>query len=80
MHSKLQKWGNSMGLRIPKLIAREAELKYGDTVDIGIEDGTVVVRPVTGVRVDLKALLRKVTRKNLHREVLTGRPVGRESW
>ncbi len=80
MQTKVQKWGNSMGLRIPSPIAREAELKYGDTVELGVEDGAVVVRPATRVRVDLKALLRKVTRKNLHREIPTGRPVGREAW
>lgn len=77
----MRKWGNSLAVRIPKAIAAEAGLEYGSTVDMRVERGEVVARPVaTPKKVSLDGLLRKVTKKNLHREVSTGPRRGRESW
>lgn len=80
MHTKIQKWGNSLGLRIPKSFAEQAGVAAGSDVDLSVEDGELVVRPRRPPRYELKDLLRAVTAKNVHREVETGEPAGREVW
>ena len=80
MLTKIQKWGNSLGLRIPKSFASEASVEAGSTVDIAIQDGDLVVRPVRRPRYTLAELLRDVNARNRHEEVATGEPVGREAW
>jgi antitoxin MazE len=80
MQTKLQKWGNSLGLRIPKSFAAEAGVEAGSEVDLSVRGGELRVRAAHRRRLSLAALLRKVTRKNLHAGVETGEPVGREAW
>lgn len=79
MQTKVQKWGNSLGVRIPRSFAAEARVEAGSTVDISVEKGSLRIRPVHR-RYSLRGLLRKVTPRNLHEEVGTGVPVGREAW
>lgn len=80
MQTRIRKWGNSLGLRIPKSFAEEAGVQAGSEVDLSVEDGLLIVRPARGPRYDLKGLLSGVTPGNIHREVDTGKPVGREVW
>ena len=80
MQTRIQKWGNSLGLRIPRSFAAEAQVEEGATVDLSIENGRLVVRPLRVRKYSLDGLLRKVSRRNLHGEVATGRAVGREAW
>jgi antitoxin MazE len=80
MRAKIQKWGNSLGLRIPRSLAAEAQVGEGATVDLSLENGGLVVRPLRVCKYSLTVLLRKVNRRNLHGEVSTGRAVGRETW
>ena len=80
MQTKVQKWGNSLGLRIPKSFAEQAGVAAGSEVDLAVEDGELIVRPRRQPRYELKDLLRRVTAKNIHKEVETGDPVGREAW
>jgi len=80
MQTKIQKWGNSLGLRIPKSFAEQAGVAAGSDVDLSVEDGELIVRPQRLPRYNLKDLLRAVTARNVHREVETGKPVGREAW
>lgn len=80
MQTKIQKWGNSLGLRIPKALAEQAGVEAGSDVDLSVEDGELIVRPRKSPRYQLKELLRTVTPKNVHREVETGEPLGREVW
>ena len=80
MQTKIQKWGNSLGLRIPKSFAEEAGVEAGSLVDLSIEDGHLLIRPVRRPRIKLTSLLRKITSKNLHKEVRTGDAVGKEVW
>ncbi|MEX2147348.1 MAG: AbrB/MazE/SpoVT family DNA-binding domain-containing protein [Candidatus Rokuibacteriota bacterium] len=80
MQTKIQKWGNSLGLRIPKSFATEAQVEEGATVELSVEDGRLLVRPLRVRKYALSALLKKVTRRTLHAEVSTGRAVGREAW
>lgn len=58
MHTKIQRWGNSLGLRIPKSFAEEAGVGAGSEVDLSVEEGELIVRPARLRRYDLKELLR----------------------
>jgi antitoxin MazE len=80
MRTRIQKWGNSLGLRIPKSLALEARVEAGSEVELSVVDSELVVKPVRPPRYKLSDLLRKVTRKNVHGEIDTGGPEGRESW
>lgn len=80
MITKIQKWGNSLGLRIPKSFAEEAEVTSGSEVDLSVVDGVLIVRPVRRRTYSLQDLMRGVTRENLHEEVDVGGPAGREAW
>lgn len=80
MVTKVQQWGNSLGVRIPKGVAEEAEVSAGSSVEISVEAGTLVVRPVSTRKYKLSALLAKVNPKNIHGEIDSGEPLGRESW
>jgi antitoxin MazE len=80
MQTKVQKWGNSLGLRIPKSFAEQAGVEAGSEVELAVEDGELIVRPIRQPRYELKDLLRRVTSRNVHKEVETGDPVGREAW
>jgi len=77
---QVQKWGNSLALRIPKSFARETGIDQGTAVDISLEEGEIVIRPLTEPAYSLDDLLSKVTKQNIHKEVDTGPPQGRESW
>jgi antitoxin MazE len=79
MVTRVQKWGNSLALRIPRSFAVQAKVAAGTAVDIAVEKGQLVVRPVRQ-RYRLRDLLKAVDVRNLHPEVHTGRPVGREIW
>ncbi len=80
MQTKIQRWGNSLGLRIPRSFAREAGVEAGSEVDLSVREGGLVVRATKRRKYRLGDLLAKVTSKNLHDEVNTGKPVGREIW
>jgi antitoxin MazE len=80
MQTRIQKWGNSLGLRIPRSLAAEAQVEEGATVDLSVEDGRLLVRPLRVRKYALRTLLRKVSRRKLHGEVSTGKAVGREAW
>ncbi|MGH7262408.1 MAG: AbrB/MazE/SpoVT family DNA-binding domain-containing protein [Candidatus Rokuibacteriota bacterium] len=80
MRVQIQKWGNSLALRIPKPFAEDVAVKEGTIVDLSVSKGKVIAVPVRGKRATLKQLLARVKKGNLHREVEFGRSVGRESW
>ena len=80
MLTRIQKWGNSLGLRIPKSFAAEVEVEAGSTVDIRVENGDLVIRPLRRRQYVLSELLEGVNSRNLHDEISTGDPVGREAW
>jgi antitoxin MazE len=80
MHTKIQKWGNSLGLRIPRSYAEEAQVEEGSTVDVSVENGCLRIRPLRARKYLLSDLLKRISRKNLHPEIVAGDAVGREAW
>ena len=79
METRIQKWGNSLGVRIPRAVAADVRLKVGSAVCVSAEDDAIVIRPVVRPRYLLSDLLRRVNRRNVHAEADTGEPVGRET-
>jgi antitoxin MazE len=79
MQARIQKWGNSLALRIPKSFAAETHLEQDALVDLALEDGRLVVTPVRSGST-LAQLLERVTEENRHGEQEMGPAVGREVW
>ena len=80
MKTRIQKWGNSLALRIPKSFANEVGLQRETSVEVLLADGKLIIAPVTQPKPTLKQLLAKVTKENLHHEVDTGSAIGNETW
>jgi len=80
MRTRVQKWGNSLALRIPKSFATEVGLQRETSVEVSLADGKLVITPVAKPKLILKQLLAKVTKENLHHEVNTGPATGNETW
>lgn len=80
MVTKVQQWGNSLGVRIPRAFAEEAQVSAGSAVEISVEDGRLIIRPISSRKYKLADLLAGVKPRNLHREVSTGHRMGREVW
>ena len=80
MKLKIQKWGNSLALRIPKALAIEANVESGSTVDLSLANGELKIKPVADREYTLEELLSGITTENIHDEVSTGMPQGKESW
>ena len=78
MQTKIQKWGNSLAIRIPQAFVKEARVAYGATVDLTVDDGKIVIDPHVGPTYRLEDLLKGVTKGIVHAEVETGNAVGRE--
>jgi antitoxin MazE len=80
MVAKVTRWGNSLGLRIPKGIAEDARIAEGSEVEVAVEQGRIVLTPVAAPRYNLQALLAEVTASNQHQEIDFGPPRGKELW
>lgn len=80
MKVQIQKWGNSLALRIPKSFAVESKVEQGSMVEVSLEQGKIIVAPVAEPEFTLEDLLAKVTKQNLHKEMDTGAPRGKEAW
>lgn len=80
MLTKVQKWGNSLALRIPKAFALDAQLENESFVEITISEGQIIITPVVAPSWTLEELLTGVNKNNFHREIDTGFAMGNEVW
>ena len=80
MQTKVQKWGNSLALRIPKSFADEVGLHGGTAVDLSLVGGKLVISIAEERRYTLNQLLANVTEDNLHSEQDSGPALGDEVW
>ncbi|MGA2593362.1 MAG: AbrB/MazE/SpoVT family DNA-binding domain-containing protein [Bryobacteraceae bacterium] len=79
-HSQVSKWGNSLAVRIPRGIAKEARLAEGDRLTLNLAtDGSIVLRSARR-KYELRQLVSRITARNRHSETEWGTPMGRESW
>lgn len=79
METKVQSWGNSLAVRVPRVLAGAALLEEGSPVHLSVRDGELIVRAQRPA-FSLRRLLAAVTDENLHGETSTGRARGKEVW
>jgi antitoxin MazE len=80
MKTRIQKWGNSLALRIPKSFALETGLDQDALVEVALLDGKLIVTPLRTPPITLEQLLAGITDENQHAEYDTGEAVGSEVW
>lgn len=80
MKTAVQKWGNSLALRIPKAYAEETGIHDGSAVDLTLKAGNLIITPVKKKVFSLDELVKGVTAKNRHDSIDTGPTVGQEVW
>ncbi len=74
------KWGNSLGIRIPRPIAKQVNLEEGTVVVFSVSEGNLILKPEKKKKYTLDQLLEGMTPDNFQAEVDTGTPVGNEVW
>ena len=80
MRTKVQKWGNSLAIRIPKLFAQTIRLRNDDRVELLVENRKLIISPIIDEEYTLEGLLSQVTEDNVHCEIDMGSSVGKEIW
>jgi len=80
MITRLDKWGNSLAIRIPKAFVEELDLTPKSEIEITQEHGVLTLTPIRGPEYSLEELLAQITPENLHGETNTGTAVGNEVW
>jgi antitoxin MazE len=79
MRARIQKWGNSLALRIPRAFAKEAHLEPNTEVEVSLVEGKLILTPIEP-ELTLDDLLAGITEENIHFEIETGPAVGKEVW
>lgn len=79
MHTRVQKWGNSLAVRIPKAFAIEANIEQDTLVELSLRDGDLIISPIKPFYT-LDELLAQVTELNIHSEQEIGLSIGKEKW
>lgn len=80
MHATIQKWGNSLALRIPKAFSEELGIEDATPVEMRVDKSTLVIKPKKTKKPVLKQLLAMINEKNRHAAIETGPAVGKEVW
>jgi len=82
MITRVQKWGNSQGLRLSRELLAAAHIDVGDEVDVATDQGVIVITPINRVRgaLDLETLVREIPADYEPSELDWGPPVGKEVW
>lgn len=79
MNGKISRWGNSLGIRIPKQLADEVSLKEGDEIEIYRQENQLVIKPQK-TQYTLEQLLEGMREEHLHEEIDWGKAEGKEVW
>lgn len=82
MVTKIQKWGNSQGLRLARQVLEDAQISVGDEVDVTVHDGVIVIAPARRIRgkQSLQKLVSQIPKDYKPGKIDWGKPVGREVW
>lgn len=78
MRTTIQKWGNSLAVRIPRSFASETKIDNGTEVDLSIKNNQLVISPIVKDGYSLDAILSEINDSNIHKEIDFGEPRGRE--
>jgi antitoxin MazE len=80
MVSKVQRWGNSQGLRLPKHVLESADISVGDDVEVIPQEGQITIKKISKRKFDLAEMVSRMPRNYKPREESLGNPVGKEEW
>jgi len=80
MITRVQKWGNSQGLRFPKHVLEAAGISVGDAVELTSDRDKIVIKKKRKPKFDLDELLSRMPADYEVREESSGKPVGKEEW
>lgn len=80
MVTKIQKWGNSQGLRLAKHVLENARIALGDEVEVLVGEEQITIKKVVKPKFNLAEMVARMPRDYKTREVSFGKPVGREEW
>ncbi len=80
MNVSVQKWGNSLALRIPSALAKDIHLHRGSLVEVAVLNGQMMLKPTGRKTYSLPQLLKSITKTNRHSEQDWSAPVGKEIW
>ncbi|MBK9708278.1 MAG: transcriptional regulator/antitoxin, MazE [Acidobacteria bacterium] len=80
MVTKIQKWGNSQGLRLAKHVLENARIALGDDVEVIVGEEQITIKKVVRPKYNLAEMVARMPRDYRAREVSLGKPVGREEW
>lgn len=80
MRIKIQKWGNSLALRIPKAFAFQSKIRQDEYVNLTLENNKIIVEPDEVKKYTLEELISGIKKSNLHKEIKVGEKTGAESW
>ncbi|NUM74839.1 AbrB/MazE/SpoVT family DNA-binding domain-containing protein [candidate division KSB1 bacterium] len=80
MRIQVQKWGNSLAIRIPKSLALDTKIEDGSFVNLSLVRGKLVAAPIQSQEYSLEQLLAGISDDNIHKEIDTGKAMGKEIW
>ncbi|MGR3178577.1 MAG: AbrB/MazE/SpoVT family DNA-binding domain-containing protein [Candidatus Anammoxibacter sp.] len=82
MLTKLKKWGNSQGIRVPKALLEQSEISIDEPVEISAKKGRIIIKPASDVKgkYNLKDLIDQLPADYKLNEIDGGNPVGKEEW
>ncbi len=76
----IKQWGNSLGVRLPAAVAREAHLHVDQRVRVSVEDGHVIIKPIIDVLLTLEQRLARFDPARHGGEVMASKTIGAERW
>lgn len=77
MQTRIQKWGNSLGLRIPMQVAKQLKLHPGSPITIQVKDSQIIIE---SLKYDLKEMLKDINHENSRHQILEDEQQGKEEW
>jgi antitoxin MazE len=80
MRATIQKWGNSLALRIPKVVSKELGIEEATAVEMRVDNSALIVKAKKTKKLVLKELLAKINDKNCHEAIETDPAIGKEVW
>jgi len=79
MVAKVQKWGNSQGLRLAKHVLESARIAVGDEVEVIPQEGQILIKRISS-KFDLAEMVSRMPRKYKPLEESFGKARGKEEW
>lgn len=80
MEAKVQRWGNSDGIRIPSSILKSLNIKTNDILNIEQQDNKIIITIPKRKKISLKDRFEKYNGSNLAKDFSWDESVGNEIW